>query len=84
MYFAFQILMLTLILLRMGTSITDYKTFAQKVDLNTGGLDAHPILREDATTSGIFEEGIILHSYSLDQNVDTMMSLWAELFQRFA
>ncbi|XP_015602096.1 presequence protease, mitochondrial [Cephus cinctus] len=68
------------IVTKMGTKNYDYRSFDRIIHLKTGGLSLSNHVAEDKNNVLRYEEGVFLHSYSLDRNTCDMWQLWIELF----
>lgn len=68
------------IISKMGTNNYDYRNFDQLIQLKTGGLNFMNHIVEHKNDLLEYEEGILIESYCLDQNVNDMWKLWLELF----
>lgn len=67
---------------KMDTTKRSYREFDQLVHLKTGGLFIGSHISEKIDEPSNFEEGVIISSHCLDQNIDGMLSLWSELFDK--
>ncbi|XP_012274046.1 presequence protease, mitochondrial [Orussus abietinus] len=67
------------VVVKMGTKNFDYRTFDRMVELKTGGLYLSSHLAENKSNINSFEEGIFLHSFCLERNMEGMWDLWKEL-----
>ncbi|OXU19286.1 hypothetical protein TSAR_002748 [Trichomalopsis sarcophagae] len=65
---------------KMGTEKYDYRNWDRVVQLNTGGLNFSNHIAEVKDDSHKYEEGILINSYCLDHNANSMWELWEELF----
>ncbi|XP_054263148.1 presequence protease, mitochondrial-like isoform X1 [Macrosteles quadrilineatus] len=65
---------------KMGTKSHNYKEFDQLVHLKTGGLSLSHHIVEKKDDPNSFEDGIMFSSYALDTNVESMFSIWNEMF----
>lgn len=65
---------------KMGTKNHNYRDFDQLIELKTGGLSLSLHLAENKENTNSFEDGIFFSSYALDSNVESMLSLWSQIF----
>lgn len=65
---------------KMGTKNHNYRDFDQLVELKTGGLSLSLHVAESKDNTNSFEDGIFFSSYSLDSNLESMLSLWSQIF----
>ncbi|XP_071541683.1 presequence protease, mitochondrial-like [Panulirus ornatus] len=65
---------------RMGAGHLDFRQIDQEMDLFTGGLDACTHLITHPINAAQYEEGILLSSHCLDQNLAKMLDLWTLIF----
>ncbi|XP_046665793.1 presequence protease, mitochondrial [Homalodisca vitripennis] len=70
----------TTVATKMGTKYHNYRDFDQLAQLKTGGLSLSLHLSENKNDSNGYENGILFSSYALDSNIETMFSLWGEIF----
>ncbi|XP_063237499.1 presequence protease, mitochondrial [Bacillus rossius redtenbacheri] len=66
---------------KMGTRRHDYRELDSLVQLKTGGLNLSSHVAEDTRDLGLYEEGVIFSSHSLDRNTKDMFDLWSEIFR---
>lgn len=67
---------------KLGTQNYDYRTFDKMVHLKTSGLGFANHVAEQRSDVKIYEEGILLESYCLQQNSKDMWQFWEEIFNR--
>ena len=70
------------VVVKMGTENYDYRNWDRILQLKTGGFNFSNHIAENKDNHHKYEEGIIINSYCLDNNVETMWKLWEELFNR--
>ena len=68
------------VIAQMGTKSHDYRSFDRLCELKTGGLSFSSHIAETKDSVNEYEEGIVLSSYCLDKNAESMWKLWEELF----
>lgn len=72
--------LLCYIITRMGTNKLDYREFDNLVNLKTGGLNFNIHIGESLFQLHSYEPGIMLSSYCLDENIESMWDLWNQIF----
>ncbi|KAF5274828.1 hypothetical protein FQR65_LT00411 [Abscondita terminalis] len=65
---------------KMGTSTMNYREFDSLITRKTAGLDLSVHLADSLFQLHSYEPGVLLSSYCLDQNVETMWYLWNQIF----
>ncbi|XP_066157496.1 presequence protease, mitochondrial [Euwallacea fornicatus] len=65
---------------KMGTNKLDYKAFDNMVNRKTAGLNFNVHIADSLYHLHTYEPGILLSSYSLEKNVESMWDLWIQLF----
>ncbi|XP_076042839.1 presequence protease, mitochondrial [Oratosquilla oratoria] len=68
------------VLTRMGAGNLDYRALDQKAELTTGGLSADAHMVGHPIDVNQYEEGVLLRSHCLNQNVPAMLDLWSSIF----
>uniref|UniRef100_A0A1Y1MI43 Presequence protease, mitochondrial n=1 Tax=Photinus pyralis TaxID=7054 RepID=A0A1Y1MI43_PHOPY len=72
--------LLCYILPKMGTKTMDYREFDSLMRRKTGGLHLSPHIGDSLFLLHSYEPGVLLTSYCLDENVESMWYLWNQLF----
>ncbi|KAK5647207.1 hypothetical protein RI129_002099 [Pyrocoelia pectoralis] len=72
--------LLCYIIPKMGTKTMDYREFDSIMSRKTGGLHFSPHIGDSLFLLHSYEPGILLTSYCLDENVESMWYLWSQLF----
>lgn len=65
---------------KMGTSNLNYREFDSLMTRKTAGLRLSIHLADSLFQLHSYEPGILLHSYCLDENVESMWFLWNQIF----
>ena len=68
----------------MGAGDLDHRQFAQQCDLYTGGLHVSPHVTQHHTNLCGYDQGVLLSSHCLDRHLPYMLSLWEDVFTRYA
>ncbi|CAL1264217.1 unnamed protein product [Larinioides sclopetarius] len=69
----------TSIVTQMGAGNLSYKELDQEIQLKTGKLDVSLHLSEDPSDPLRFRQALLLSSYCLDKNIESMFSLWKDI-----
>ena len=69
---------------RMGAGDLDHRQFAQQCDLYTGGLHVSPHVAQHHTNMCGYDQGVLFTSHCLDRHLPYMLSLWEDIFTRYA
>lgn len=64
------------VLTRMGAGDLDFRQLDQEIELSTGGLHAATHLVKHPIDVAQYEQGILLSSHCLDNNLTRMLDLW--------
>ncbi|XP_019768924.2 presequence protease, mitochondrial [Dendroctonus ponderosae] len=65
---------------KMGTDKLNYKEFDSLVNRRTAGLKFNVHIADSLYHLHTYEPAVLLSSYSLEKNVDSMWDLWVQLF----
>lgn len=68
------------IITKMGTRKMNYREFDNLVMTKTAGLDINVHFAESLYQLHVYEPGILVSSYCLDKNVESMWELWKDIF----
>lgn len=68
------------IITKLGTETMNFRDFDSLVNLKTAGLNLSIHVGESLYQLHTYEPGILLSSYSLNKNVESMFELWSQLF----
>ncbi|XP_028329334.1 presequence protease, mitochondrial isoform X2 [Gouania willdenowi] len=68
------------VITKMGCGPLDYRQQAQQMELRTGGMSVSTQVIPDANELNTFEQGILLFSSCLEQNLSHMFHLWSDIF----
>lgn len=68
----------------MGAGDLDHRQFAQQCDLYTGGLHVSPHVAQHHTNMCGYDQGVLFTSHCLDRHLPYMLSLWEDIFTRYA
>ncbi|KAF8777515.1 Presequence protease like protein [Argiope bruennichi] len=69
----------TSIVTQMGAGNLNYKELDQEIQLKTGRLDVSLHLSENPSDPLQFRQALLLSSYCLDKNIESMFSLWKDI-----
>lgn len=72
----------SIVVTKMGAGSRNYKELDQEAELTTGELQAGVHVTENVLNTNLFEKGIVFSSYCLEKNLDRMMALWQDIFNR--
>ncbi|XP_052814769.1 presequence protease, mitochondrial-like [Mya arenaria] len=72
----------TSVITRMGAGAYDYKELSHQAELHTGGLNAGTHVSAHHTNPDDFDQGVVFSSYCLERNLNRMLDLWTEIFDR--
>lgn len=70
----------TFIINKLGTKSYDYREFDSLVNQKTAGLNLSVHIGDSLFQLHSYEAGLLLSSYCLDRNIDSMWKLWTEVF----
>lgn len=68
------------VLTNMGAGHLDFRQLDQEVEMVTGGLNVSTHLTAHPISASHYEEGIILSSHCLNQNLTRMLDIWSLIF----
>ncbi|KAI5643731.1 peptidase m16C associated domain-containing protein [Phthorimaea operculella] len=70
------------ILTKFDTKSFDYRSFDQFTSRYTSGMSALLHVTEHIDLHGQYEQGLLLSSHCLDENLPKMLEVWSELFEK--
>lgn len=68
------------VITKLGTKSFDYRQFDNLVNTKTAGLNLNVHIGSSLYQLHSYEAGLLISSYCLDKNVDSMFDLWTEIF----
>eukprot|EP01125_Pyxidicula_operculata_P015018 TRINITY_DN5078_c0_g1_i2.p1 TRINITY_DN5078_c0_g1~~TRINITY_DN5078_c0_g1_i2.p1 ORF type:complete len:685 (-),score=124.50 TRINITY_DN5078_c0_g1_i2:79-2133(-) len=68
------------VLTNSGTKEINYRELTQQIEMSTGGFDAVPQSSSHPLDVKQYKSRIMLSSYCLENHVETMFSLWTQIF----
>lgn len=68
------------VMTKLGAGKLDRKQQDHAIQLHTGGLSSGVLLADHTDSFDQFETGIHIASHCLERNIDTMFSLWTDVF----
>lgn len=68
------------VITKLGTRAFDYRQFDNLVNRKTSGLDLSVHIGNSLYKLHSYEPGVLISSYCLDKNIDSMFNLWSEIF----
>lgn len=69
------------IITKLGTKTRDFREFENHMFLKTSGFDLSVHIADSLYQLHSFEQGIMLSSYCLEKNTESMFDLWREVFE---
>ena len=73
----------TNVITKMGAGVMDYKELSHQAELHTGGLNAATHVSMNPNDLFGFDQGVLFSSHCLERNLEKMLELWTEIFDRF-
>lgn len=70
------------VITKMGAGVMDYMELSHEIELHTGGLNASTHVCTDPLDLYGFDQGVVFSSHCLERNLDEMLELWTEIFDR--
>lgn len=68
------------VITKLGTKTHDYRQFDNLVNTKTAGLNLNVHIGNSLYQLHNYEAGLLLSSYCLDKNLESMFDLWMEIF----